>query len=181
MKRRHFVASVVGAGLVLPSSISGQEAGTSHGGHDEGGIDGPLASATVSFGAWPPIDRLAPPPPGPPPNVHHLTPNSVIIKKGGTVNFIVAGFHQIVVYGPPKDVGDVKFDQIVPTPGAPPGFPGMIDDAEFRVFRGVFAFGMPVDRTEVVHFPRKGRYLVICGFSPHFNENEKMYGWVRVL
>jgi hypothetical protein len=49
------------------------------------------------------------------------------------------------------------------------------------VFRGAFAFDMSLDRVEVVHFPRRGRYLVICGFSPHFNATEKMYGWVRVL
>jgi hypothetical protein len=183
MKRRHFVASVVGAGLVLPTAMTGQESQPTHGRHGDTGIlDGLLANATVSFGAWPPQDRLAPPPPGvPPPNVHQLTPNTVTIRRGGTVNFIVAGLHNVVVYGPGKDVDEVKFDQLVPTPGAPPGFPGIIEDPELRVFRGAFAFGMPVDRVEVVQFPRRGRHLVICGFAPHFNANEKMYGWVVVL
>ena len=58
--------------------------------------------------AFAPYDRLAPPAPGPPPNVHQLLPNTVTIKVGGTVNFIVAGFHNIVVYGPPKKVADVN-------------------------------------------------------------------------
>jgi hypothetical protein len=31
----------------------------------------------------------------------------------------------------------------------------------------------------VVHFPKKGRYLVICAFVPHFEDN--MWGWVKVV
>ena len=29
---------------------------------------------------------------------HHVLPNTIEIKAGGVVNFVVAGFHQIVVY-----------------------------------------------------------------------------------
>lgn len=57
-------------------------------------------NATVSFGGWmttPVLDRF--------PNVspiaadhHALTPGTVKIKVGGTVNFIIGGFHQIAVY-----------------------------------------------------------------------------------
>jgi plastocyanin len=183
MKRRHFVASMLGTALIAPTH-SGLSAADQrgHGGHDDGPV-GPLASATVSFGAWPPGDRLNPPapPPAPPPNVHALTPHEVVIKRGGTVNFIIAGFHNVVVYAPPKRVQDVNFTNLIPTPGAPDGFPGIIEDAEHRVFRGFVDIAMPLDRVEVVHFPRRGRHLVICGFSPHFNENEKMFGWVRVV
>ena len=35
------------------------------------------------------------------------------------------------------------------------------------------------DRVEVVHFPEKGLYLVICGVLPHFDDG--MYGWVKVV
>ena len=35
------------------------------------------------------------------------------------------------------------------------------------------------DRVEVVHFPDPGRYLVICGVLPHFNDG--MYGYVEVI
>lgn len=35
------------------------------------------------------------------------------------------------------------------------------------------------DRVEVVHFGKRGRYLVICAVSVHFAGG--MYGWVRVL
>jgi hypothetical protein len=90
----------------------------------------------------------------------------------------------VVVYAPPKKVDDVDFSKLIPTPGAPPppaNFPGIIDDAEHRVFRGFVNFAMPLDRVEVVHFPNRGRHLVICAFSPHFNDREKMFGWVRVV
>src|SRR5687767_15464318 len=61
---------------------------------------GPLTNATVSFGAWmtsPPVDRF--------PNIsntrtsnHHVViPEVAKIKAGGTVNFIIAGFHQVIV------------------------------------------------------------------------------------
>ncbi len=182
MKRREFVGKF-GVGSAALLSVSGSAASAAdtkdHQGHHP--LDGPLASATVSFGAWPstPYDRLAPPAPGPPPNVHLLMPNTVTIKVGGSVNFIVAGFHNIAVYAPPKKVEDINVGMTMPTPGAPPGFPPLINDPDQRVFRGVFAFGMSQDRVEVVQFTRPGRHLVICAFLPHFNDN--MYGWVRVV
>jgi hypothetical protein len=72
-------------------------------------LTGPLASATVSFGAWPvgtveaPRDRFTLPfaPQGA--NVHALLPHEVTIKEGGSVNFVLAGFHHVVVYAPGKD------------------------------------------------------------------------------
>jgi hypothetical protein len=36
------------------------------------------------------------------------------------------------------------------------------------------------DRVEVVQFPEKGLFLVICGVLPHF-ANDGMYGWVNVV
>lgn len=181
MKRRQFVASMIGTGLIVPGvGATHNEKEKGHQGHGEGEHDRSVSNVTVSFGAWPQIDRLNLPP-GPPPNLHHLIPHDVVLKRGGTVNFIVAGFHQIVVYAPPKKVDDVNVALTAPTPGAPPGFPPIIDDPDHRVFRGVMAFGQPLDRVEVVHFPNRGRHLVICAFTPHFNDAEKMYGWVRVV
>lgn len=184
MKRRHFVTSVLGTGMLASTAKAAQNIKPdAHSGHDDDGISGLLSNATVSFGAWPLGDRLSPPPAGPPPNVHQLIPNEVVIRKGGTVNFIVAGFHQVVVYGPGKRVEGVNFTMLQPTPGVPAGvtFPPIIDDPQLRVFRGFVNFAQPVDRVEVVHFPNRGRHLVICGFSPHFNASEKMFGWVRVV
>jgi len=173
MKRREFVTSVLATGLAA-ETLGAQ-------GHGHEGIAGPLASATVSFGAWPtepPLDRLELPP-GPPPNIHELIPRTVTTKAGGSVNYIVAGFHNIAVYGPGTRFQDINAGLTMPVPGAPPGFPPIIDDPVNRVYRGPISFTTPQDRVEVVHFGTRGLYLVICAFLPHFLDN--MYGWVRVL
>jgi hypothetical protein len=62
--------------------------------------EGTPTSATVSFGAWhtdPPLDRF---PNSSPPdrNAHQLIPFNVTIAAGGTVNFIISGLHQVIVY-----------------------------------------------------------------------------------
>src|SRR5690349_7246796 len=81
MKRREFVTAVL-ASVVAIEALAAQ-------GHNHNKeFDGPLANATVSFGAWPTepaFDRFAPPPPGPPPNVHELFPYTTTIKAGGSV------------------------------------------------------------------------------------------------
>src|SRR5262245_10731408 len=71
-----------------------------HPGHSSGSpaLDGPLSNATVSFGEWmTPVDRF---PNNSPPtaNHHELIPQVAKIKAGGTVNFIIAGLHQVIVY-----------------------------------------------------------------------------------
>jgi plastocyanin len=178
MKRRDLLAGIVATGIAAPAYA---RAAQEHE-HEHDPIDGPLATATVSFGAWPsdpPLDRIAPPPPGPPRNVHQLIPNLVTIKAGGTVNFVIAGFHNPAVYGPGVKPEDINATITIPVPGAPPGFPPLIDDATKRIYRGPNPFTLPQDRTEVVHFPKKGLYLVICAFVPHFADG--MFGWVRVL
>src|SRR5687767_15025657 len=66
-------------------------------GHDPAG---PLDSATISFGSWmtaPALDRF----PNLDPraaNHHHLCPDEVTIRSGGCVNFVIAGFHHLLVY-----------------------------------------------------------------------------------
>src|SRR5215468_12400569 len=79
------LVAILSIGLVVPSAVA---------------IDGPLASASVSFGKWqtdPPLDRF--------PNlsdrlrnVHQLIPSQVTVKAGGAVNFLIGGFHQPIVY-----------------------------------------------------------------------------------
>ena len=97
MKRRAFVTSVLAAGVAGPVVAGGQHEHAQQ-------LDSPLASATVSFGAWPadpskPFDRMNPPPP-PPPNLHAVVPHTTKIKAGGTVNYIISGLHQVMVYIP---------------------------------------------------------------------------------
>jgi hypothetical protein len=174
MKRRDFVTSVLAAGVVAPVTAAKQE----H--HHHRPLDGPLANATVSFGGWPAtFDRNDPPepPPVPPPNLHALVPRTVTIREGGTVNYIVAGLHHIVVYGGGKKPGDVATSDVVEIPGVPVP---LINDPVKRVFRGIIPNVQVLDRVEVVHFPRRGLYLVICAVMPHF-VRDNMYGWVKVV
>ena len=68
--------------------------------HDHTQVDGPQASATVSFGHWttdPPFDRF-PANNDRTRNNHKLIPYTVTIKAGGSVNFNISGLHQILVY-----------------------------------------------------------------------------------
>ncbi|MCI0621807.1 MAG: twin-arginine translocation signal domain-containing protein, partial [Acidobacteria bacterium] len=104
--------------------------------HQHRPLSGPLASATVSFGQWSaaPLDRF--------PNVsapvvrnqHQLIPNEVTIKAGGAVNFIVAGFHNIIVYDDGTQPTDINVNSTVPpTAGGPP----LINDTNNRIYRGL--------------------------------------------
>jgi hypothetical protein len=177
IERREFVTSVLAGGLALPAVASKQ-----HGHHDR--ILGPLASATVSFGAWPassatPLDRFATPAAPEAPNVHQLIPHVAKIKAGGTINFVIAGFHLIAIYGPGTKPDDIDATNVEPLPGAPPDFPPAIADPNNRIYRGLNPFPLPQDRVEVVQFDRRGTYLVICAFLLHFED--EMWGFVRVL
>ena len=168
MKRREFVTSVIAGGLAAPA-FAGQ-------GHSHRPLEGPLANATVSFGFWPPGDRFTVFDAPAAPNGHQLLPYEATIKAGGSVNFIVAGFHLVLVYAPGTETAHIDADKLVP--GSTP--PGLIDDPAGRVYRGVDPRGRLQDRVEVVQFPEPGRYLVICGVRPHF-VNDNMHGWVKVV
>lgn len=187
MKRRQFVEKVgLGSAALVTAAASAGSRARAQGAHDHRRIDGPLASATVSFGEWPatgdaPLDRMAVPDAPLAPNLHMLVPNTATIKAGGTVNFVVAGFHQIAVYEPGTRPDDIVPTRLPPTPI--PGAPAavfLIDDPVGRLYRGINPIGQPQDRVEVVHFGEPGRYLVMCLVSVHFL-NDDMYGWVRVL
>jgi hypothetical protein len=170
IKRRDFVASVLATGVAAPALAA-------KGDHNHGSVEGPLANATVSFGHWMQFDRFAGA--GGPndrfQNGHQLIPRTAVIRRGGTVNFIIAGFHNVIVYGPGTGPNDVNASLVVPG-SAPP----LIDDPNNRVFRGVDPRTVLQDRVEVVVFPNPGRYLVICGVQPHF-VLDNMYGFVSVL
>ena len=206
MKRREFVEKLgVGSAAAAAALASGgtrasapdtpKATATSRQGHDHRPIKGPLATATVSFGQWRtdvPLDRYplqAPIPPPPPGNGHLVIPHQVTIKVGGTVNFIIAGFHEVIVYAPGTKPEHINTALIRPSQGAPAGIP-LINDPNNRLYAGedpsTIHGGPPtptlplLDRVEVVQFSRKGRHLVICGVLPHF-VNDQMYGWVKVV
>lgn len=144
---------------------------------------GPLSNATVSFGAWmtsPPVDRFPNISNTRTSNVHVVVPDIAKIKAGGTVNFIISGFHQVIVYDDgtqPDDIDDGI--TVLPTQQPPTPPPDLIADPNRRIYRGPDPSLLPADRVEVVHFPNPGTYLVICGVKPHFQAG--MYGYVQVV
>jgi plastocyanin len=189
MKRREWLHQVgVGsAALVTGGGALASVAASAAQGHAHTQMDGPLATATVSFGQWPvgtaaaPIDRMAIPFAPQAPNGHLLIPRTPTIKAGGTVNYVIAGFHQIAVYAPGTRPDQIDTSSGLPIPDAPP-FIFLIDDPANRLYRGPDPRVNPADqdRVEAITFHSPGQYLVICTVSIHFL-NDAMYGWVRVL
>lgn len=160
--------------------------------------DNSLSSATVTFGGWMANTHLCPPPPTPPApcpivdrfpaspttqfprfsNHHELTPQVATIRAGGTVNFIIGGFHVVTIYDDGTRPEDIDTTDVVPN-----RMPPIINDSTNRIYRGLDPLLLPVnaqqDRVETVQFSQPGTYLVICAVLPHFQEG--MYGYVRVL
>jgi hypothetical protein len=166
--------------------------------HRHGGkpLAGPRSNATVTFGSWltdPPFDRFAPADPNDLTRNHHqLTPNVARIEEGGTVNFIIGGFHLILIYDDGTRPEQINRNLLITSPPFPP----LIDDPNRRIYRGLDPRTMPAyvgasvgafvqDRVETVQFAKRGLYLVICGVLPHFfNETTmqfEMFGHVRVV
>jgi len=159
---------------------------------------GPLNSATVTFGAFMSQPRTCSTPPCPvldrfpqganstAYNHHSLTPEVAKISVGGTVNFVISGFHVISIYDDGTLPSDIDTSIIVPpsVPGGPPRAIPIIDDSQDRIYRGLDpallpAGGLRSDRVEAFRFDKPGLYLVICAVVSHFQDG--MYGYVRVL
>ena len=192
MKRRQFVERLGIGSVALAAAGVAEAAQNDHQGQHRP-LTGPLANATVSFGAWPmgtvtePLDRMGTPFAPIAPNVHALLPQTVTIKEGGSVNFVLAGFHQVLVYAPGTKPEDINTSVLLPIPMAP-AVVGLIDDSTNRIFRGLDprAVNTPAtpnllfqDRVEVVGFSTSGTYLVICSVNVHFADG--MFGWVKVI
>jgi hypothetical protein len=183
MKRRNFVATVIAGSVAAPTLMAQHE-------HDKEQLSGPQAVETVSFGQWkldPPLNRFTAAAPNTA-NNHHMRPFEAQIKAGGAVNFAISGFHVLGIYGPGTEPDDINITLTLAVPGAPAGFPPVINDSANRIYWGVNPFSLvpagsapPLDRVEAVTFSSPGTYLVICTFTPHFNANEKMFGYVKVL
>jgi uncharacterized cupredoxin-like copper-binding protein len=138
------------------------------------------ASVTVAFGAG-----LNTAQPGNAAN-HHILPREIALRTGGVVTFVVAGFHEIIVFrqgvvpgqisvpptglfifdpAPPNSL-PVLYRGIRPAGGPPPGIAATIDPSNAQ------------NRVESVYFPEPGDYLVICNVRTHFVDG--MWAMVKV-
>jgi plastocyanin len=137
-------------------------------GHDDGRL-----VATMMFGAGMNTPSTTP-------ANQHVLPQTVHIKPGGVVNFVVSGFHQIVIYNPGvvveaiippasgtwvNNLTNVYYTGIVPADG-PPQLPETINPSN------------AANRVEAVSFSQPGTYLVICNVRTHFING--MYAYVVV-
>jgi hypothetical protein len=126
---------------------------------------------------------------------HVILPDEIQLKLGGVVHFLVAGFHQVVVYKPGTEPEDID---------VPPAGTTFINDATNRFYQGIDPAGGPLgtpgttnpsnaqNRLESVSFPASvgtgtppseqaepGVYLVICNVRGHFLDG--MFAFVRVV
>jgi plastocyanin len=135
-------------------------------------------SVTVAFGAG--LNTAAP-------NIsanHHILPNTIEVKAGGVVNFVVAGFHQIVVYNPGTDIDDIVLPEFPPNLFVnyqlntayyvglnPDNANSATPPAPANRFNGE-------NRTESISFTEPGVYLVICNVTPHLRD--RMFAYIKV-
>ena len=136
-------------------------------------------SVSVAFGRGLNTAR----PPGDPEGFinHAILPDNIKVDEDGVVHFLVAGFHQIIVYNPGKELDDV----VVPAAGR------FVDDTNDRFYTGIVPATvnpppLPVttdpsnsqNRVESISFAEPGTYLVICNVRAHFNDG--MFAFVKV-
>ncbi|HEX2199897.1 MAG TPA: hypothetical protein VHG88_14915 [Burkholderiales bacterium] len=112
---------------------------------------------------------------------HAVLPQDIKVAQGGVVHFLVAGFHQLVVYRDGTQVRDIA----VPSEGL-----FVNDDLNVR-YKGIVPAGGPlatpattspsnaVNRLESISFTEPGTYLVICNVRQHFIDG--MHATVQVL
>jgi hypothetical protein len=116
---------------------------------------------------------------------HAILPDDIKVKEDGVVNFLVAGFHQIVVYNRGTKVEDI----LVPRTGTFINDPATFDPTT-QFYLGINPAGGPLatpvnpnptnvqNRLESVSFAEPGTYLVICNIRGHFLDG--MFAFVKV-
>lgn len=117
---------------------------------------------------------------------HHVVPREIRVRKDGVVNFVVAGFHQIIVFQPGVVLGQI----VVPTSGLFIYEPAPPTSLPVQ-FIGVRTAGGPPpvipstanpsnaqNRVESVSFADTGDYLAICNVLPHFVDG--MWAMIKV-
>ena len=191
MKRRDFVASVVGAGLAVPivggstdkpeKTSPAQEGHGGHGHGNDGEAGKKLRTVAVSFGHWGPQDTGTTTPPNPTQgsfdrftngndrtrNVHQIIPNPVKVHAGDTISFIISGFHNPQIFGPGTQPEDIDRTALEPVNPAFPAGPAIIADKRNRVFRGAD----PRNISPTVAVPPAAPTLLPVGVSQDRIEN----------
>jgi plastocyanin len=113
----------------------------------------------------------------------NLIPRTVVIDKGGTVTFQMAGpVHQVGIFADGTEVEDVIRTGAQTKPGCPPApfISGAANPTTFVAVTGdpLCDNTKPNVPTQSYTFQNPGTYLVICMFIPHLDLG--MYGWVIV-
>ncbi|HEY8519527.1 MAG TPA: hypothetical protein VIN61_05565 [Gammaproteobacteria bacterium] len=139
---------------------------------------------------------------------HHVIPQTIRVRVGDVVNFVVSGLHVVRVYADGVSLQDLRTqipDECEVNPTPPDEFPEQCGfDTGFPVpvippfetlevyYEGINPLAPPpepppppfaqpsaaVNRVEAVSFLEPGRYLVICAVLEHFNDG--MWAWVEV-
>ena len=196
------VGSVAATGLSALAFEQLPDNGSEHA-HENRPLADKRAIAVASFGHWDadpdrPLDRqpIGTQTENRTRNIHHMLPYEVEVDAGGAVSFTISGVHQILIYGPGRELADVQaaYAALGTPPPIIPGAPPLIEYATDRVYRGLdprvlqylpltapppdTVGNQVIDRVESVNFKEPGRYLVVCGVMPHFLEG--MHGYVNV-
>ena len=111
-----------------------------------------------------------------------LIPRTVVIDRGGQVEFEIDPFHRVNIYRVGTQPGDIDASKLINFQSGPVFIPNfVIDDPVGRIAQGP-AFSFAIEQTWVTPtgtFNQPGRYFVMCNFLPHFVAND-MYGWIIV-
>lgn len=149
-------------------------------------VAGPDNSAHVEFGR----ERAGSP--FPPASGHDMsghgrdgiTPRTVVIEVGGTVDYTVYPFHQVAIYAPGTTPEDIELSPETLEDVTVECIPVPLEDFRINDPENRVALGPPQScaeyewTTPAGTFDTPGRYLVICTTTPHFQVG--MYGWVIV-
>ena len=111
-----------------------------------------------------------------------LIPRTVVIDRGGQVEFEIDPFHRVNIYRVGTQPGDIDVSKLINFQSGPVFIPNfVIDDPTGRIAQSP-PFQFAIDQTWVTPagtFNQPGRYFVMCNFLPHFVAND-MYGWIIV-
>ena len=111
-----------------------------------------------------------------------LIPRTVVIDRGGQVEFEIDPFHRVNIYRVGTQPGDIDVSKLINFQSGPVFIPNfVIDDPTGRIAQSP-PFQFAIDQTWVTPagtFTQPGRYFVMCNFLPHFVAND-MYGWIIV-